>query len=805
MKLEEGKTNIYISGELFNECKYLMLNIPIADTGKLDEIKCIDEAAEILGWTYDGQEGVVYQIDPEIEFWGHCSNLQAWYEHGYDTRLLHSNLAFPLLKKLTESGDPKAKKVFKEEIAKRINSGYFPVFLFLIQENFLTYFNEEELNLIEADLKDIDFTEKIISIDNIKTFLRRNQEVLVNTLDYIEDYYDWFEYEELLDKIQSIYLNMVLKIIFKFLDDSEILNFLLKIAKTRVFGQYYPPSWATSQWGRINPDEIDSDRDILYEDKVFPYILNDITQIKDLLLRNSKSKNKKVLNLSRKVLDEYIDIFYDNIKFKMGSEEWTEEIFSAFLESIDKLSIERDYDAFNSLLWIAKQNEWIIKQLPALLNAIVNISYHQFNAFSNLLKIINEKGLIKEYLIDILGIINQLRGLDKDKALYALIKLLKDTGLLKEQFLNVINQIHDGEKINAYTSLLNLFKETGLIREHFRVLLEIIDQLPEMKKYYAFSDLIKTIQDTDLIMKYSSQIETQFLVFIENMKNEPVKYVKHYKKYSDHNKYMVFTKLLEIARIIGLKKDLFHIFYETMRKSLDSKSQMFSSLLVVVEENNWIEDFFSDFIDAIDEIDDKDKYYKYSHLLKIAEEKELIEEYFDFFLTTIDKLVHGDKYLAFAKLIHSINNTKLSRAFYSQVEPLFLSLIEDIDKVKKTRLQNKYKAFSTIIDAVKSTELWSKNYTQIESKLITLLEPFKNLSGNEQYPYFSSLLQIVKGTELMKKYYDTFLEIFPILKDIENIYDKWKKYTDFIKAVEGSGLENEVVFKNWMNKNKRFL
>lgn len=74
------------------------------------------------------------------------TKLQAWYEQDYDTRLLHSNLAFPLLKKLTYCGDPFAKKVFKEEIAKRLESGFLPVVLYLIKEGYLSYLNAEELN-----------------------------------------------------------------------------------------------------------------------------------------------------------------------------------------------------------------------------------------------------------------------------------------------------------------------------------------------------------------------------------------------------------------------------------------------------------------------------------------------------------------------------------------------------------------------------------------------------------------------------------------------------------------------------------
>ena len=87
-------------------------------------------------------------ISPEAEFWGHCSNLQAWYENDYDTRLLHRNLAFPLLKALTDAGDPLAKKVFKEEIAMRLESGYPTVVRYLVDQGYLQYLTNEELNVV---------------------------------------------------------------------------------------------------------------------------------------------------------------------------------------------------------------------------------------------------------------------------------------------------------------------------------------------------------------------------------------------------------------------------------------------------------------------------------------------------------------------------------------------------------------------------------------------------------------------------------------------------------------------------------
>jgi hypothetical protein len=87
-------------------------------------------------------------ISSKSEFWGHCSNIQAWYENNYDTRILHSNLAFPLLKELVNAGDFLAKKIFKEEIAKRLESGYPSVVMYLIAQEYLNYLNQEELDTI---------------------------------------------------------------------------------------------------------------------------------------------------------------------------------------------------------------------------------------------------------------------------------------------------------------------------------------------------------------------------------------------------------------------------------------------------------------------------------------------------------------------------------------------------------------------------------------------------------------------------------------------------------------------------------
>ena len=143
LKLEENKTKIYIKGKYFRLCKSLFLDLFTRESFLINEIKSIDEIREDLEIP---QESKV-NIPPDAEFWGHCSNLQTWYEHNYDTRLIDSKLAFPLLKELVRVGDPLAKKMFKEEIVRRFECGYLPVIFYLMIEEYFDYYLSEEERL----------------------------------------------------------------------------------------------------------------------------------------------------------------------------------------------------------------------------------------------------------------------------------------------------------------------------------------------------------------------------------------------------------------------------------------------------------------------------------------------------------------------------------------------------------------------------------------------------------------------------------------------------------------------------------
>lgn len=147
------ETVIYVNERRFDQCKFLLLDIPIEKIKTFDEIESIDEAAEKLDRSLENINKHSEGIPPDVEFWGHCSNLQVWFENDYDSRLLHRNLAFPLLKKLTELEDPLAKRMFKEEIAKRMESGHYSVIEYLKEGKYLNYLNYEERYSLIKNLK----------------------------------------------------------------------------------------------------------------------------------------------------------------------------------------------------------------------------------------------------------------------------------------------------------------------------------------------------------------------------------------------------------------------------------------------------------------------------------------------------------------------------------------------------------------------------------------------------------------------------------------------------------------------------
>ncbi|TFF88075.1 MAG: leucine-rich repeat domain-containing protein, partial [Promethearchaeota archaeon] len=144
------------------QCRYLLLDITPSNYSLANRVRSIDEAKDYLNHSQE-REISRRELHPETEFWGHCSNLQAWAENDYDSHLLDSKLAFPLLKQLAKLGDPIAKQKIAEQIEVRFREGYIPVIKYLLREAYLSYLTQEQtgtllLDLIERDNIDLSET-----------------------------------------------------------------------------------------------------------------------------------------------------------------------------------------------------------------------------------------------------------------------------------------------------------------------------------------------------------------------------------------------------------------------------------------------------------------------------------------------------------------------------------------------------------------------------------------------------------------------------------------------------------------------
>lgn len=199
LRLLHNKTEIYIKNQPFKQCKFLLMNIDTSEIEKYDNIESIDDlerfSIDDLDLDRSLENGTYnYGITPEQEFVGHCSNLQAWYEHDYDTRILHSNISFPLLKKLTQVGDPKAQIRFKEEIVKRYLEGNDNVRHFLNIEGYLNYLTIDEVLFLVREVLEKEGKIKL-KVDLRRGGLRHGKEDNFRLVSYIDEE-DVSEFEE---------------------------------------------------------------------------------------------------------------------------------------------------------------------------------------------------------------------------------------------------------------------------------------------------------------------------------------------------------------------------------------------------------------------------------------------------------------------------------------------------------------------------------------------------------------------------------------------------------------------------------
>jgi hypothetical protein len=234
LRFEGERTNIYVNNELFRHCKYILLNISTDKSEFFEDVDSIDSAVEKLDRSLELLEKKIGTITPEMIFWAHCSNLQAWYENNYNTCLIHSNLAFPLLKELSQAGDLTARKIYKEEVAKRFESNNLNVIKFLLYNGYLNTFNKEELEVVTEQAR-FKFSEMISNQLNklMKSSITNYCKIkdLIDILLYIDLKYNGNLIFCILNKIDEIKRIQFARFLILHLNYKEFINFKIPYGK----------------------------------------------------------------------------------------------------------------------------------------------------------------------------------------------------------------------------------------------------------------------------------------------------------------------------------------------------------------------------------------------------------------------------------------------------------------------------------------------------------------------------------------------------------------------------------------------
>lgn len=141
------------------------------------------------------------------------------------------NLAFPLLRRLVEAGDPIARRVFKEEIAERFGSGYLNTIIYLIENGYLDYFTGEELRIF---LGEVHPTSKAL----LQGFINDNpdfRELILKFLKILSDFGNDFiitHIKEFIKKLDSYELVNLVSSIMDQMERKSISTFISNNAKS---------------------------------------------------------------------------------------------------------------------------------------------------------------------------------------------------------------------------------------------------------------------------------------------------------------------------------------------------------------------------------------------------------------------------------------------------------------------------------------------------------------------------------------------------------------------------------------------
>lgn len=561
LKLEEGRIDIYVKERIVFQKMFLLLNIPVKNNEKSENIESIDQVADILGWKKWGQVSInVYEkeMDPETVFWGYCSNLQVWAENNYDTRLLHSSLSFNLLTKLVEAGDPVAKKVFKNEVVSRFESGYPTTIKYICETQIILYaltpFEREKL-LERTFPKFLDNIHNITEFEEIITILLKIKTFKEGKL-IIQNYYPDF-----------------LRVISKFPAYDRFCAFfrIINLVKvSRILRNHYSLFENHVLEYLEGIEEIKEDRRYLYINSID--LIDSIKETK--LFRDHFSR---IESLFFSILNEFGQIAYPgDVYLDILDEDSNRQL--ELERNILSHTIGSDAKTFFALIKVAKRTGFINHKFSAFLKALTRLSDFKARALYRLLEGYQVNTLTDENLLEIerifLSILEDLDNRSDDheprskyKAFGNLIDAIKDTELLQKhhslietKFAALLDHIQDIQiyylhedqvKFQAFIRLFRVSILMGLIGKYYIKFLELVEIIYKDYKNRVFFKLIETESVSDLVKKH-------YPLLLKTIAKLPKK-----------ERYRAFQKLIEVVNLKTLDEKTISVQWEEIKSNVE--------------------------------------------------------------------------------------------------------------------------------------------------------------------------------------------------------------------------------------------
>ena len=171
LKLILDKTLIFVCGDLFITCQKTIIALAPTEFKDYDDFYEIDDIIDYYReeetknkeWK---EQGV--SISPEEEFWVHCSNMQAWVDSGYNSRVLSKSVSFPILIELSKREYSQFTAFLKEDLVQRIQSGSYNAIEYFMQEDFYRFFTQDEFFELLLCPEETEIMKEVASVSKLE-------------------------------------------------------------------------------------------------------------------------------------------------------------------------------------------------------------------------------------------------------------------------------------------------------------------------------------------------------------------------------------------------------------------------------------------------------------------------------------------------------------------------------------------------------------------------------------------------------------------------------------------------------------